>query len=517
MFKRFILNQTSPSCLFKLDLNIAIARNDYKLFHVSNAPTLSTVNVKRFKKTQEKNKKLISINNKPSILIRAQMTVGELASSLNRPSEHVFDCLDKLNYVYGNKRDSFRLNMDLIIKIVKLSGFRHRFDETKKIDLDEKIIELMEKDDSHSKRSPPKPSDLIRRSPVVTIMGHVDHGKTTLLDSLRGSNVVEKEFGGITQHIGAFNTRLSSLDDKRERAITFLDTPGHAAFSAMRSRGAKVTDIVVLVIAAEDGVMAQTIESIEHAKGTSCKIIVAINKIDKVNEEQVKKVKRELLNYDLIPEEMGGEVQVVPISALKKINLDLLKEEIWARSEIMDLKGDPNGLVEGYIIESTQDLHKGKLATVLIKRGTLKKGDFLVAGQSWCKVKFIYDENSKNLEKASLSQAVQIMGWKEVPHSGDEVVQVSSESRAKELVEIRNQIEALKKQKSESEIIEKKRTEHNNLYRDKHMVGLAPVLLGVFVFLNLKRFIKSVVWPISDVNLFFINFLDRSKGASDIS
>jgi translation initiation factor IF-2 len=291
-----------------------------------------------------------------------------------------------------------------------------------------------------------------------------------LLDSLRGSHIVEKEFGGITQHIGAFNVKLASRDEKnvvKERSITFLDTPGHAAFSMMRSRGAKITDIVVLVIAAEDGVMAQTEESIEHAKKSGCPIIVAINKIDKVNEERIERVKKELLKYELIPEEMGGDVQIVPISALKKINLDLLKEEIWAQSEIMDLKGDAKGLVEGYIIESTQDQHKGKLATVLIQRGNLKRGDYLVAGHSWCKVKSISDENSKTLNQAALSQAVQVMGWKELPHPGDEVIQVENEHKAKEIIEIRLKKDEIKKQRADAQEIKRKREEHTKIYREK--------------------------------------------------
>jgi translation initiation factor IF-2 len=223
----------------------------------------------------------------------------------------------------------------------------------------------------------------------------------------------------------------------------------------MRARGAKVTDIVVLVIAAEDGVMAQTEESIYHAKESGCPIIVAINKIDKASPAQIERVKRDLLKYDLIPEDMGGDVQVVPISALKGTNLDLLKEEIWAQSEVMELTGDPRGLVEGYIIESTQDEHKGKLATVLIQRGTLKRGDFIVAGHSWCKVKLLSDENSQNLQNASLSQAVQVMGWKELPSPGDEVLQVQSEQIVKHLVDVRHKKLVVQRQKSDAEEIKK--------------------------------------------------------------
>jgi translation initiation factor IF-2 len=223
----------------------------------------------------------------------------------------------------------------------------------------------------------------------------------------------------------------------------------------MRARGAKVTDIVVLVIAAEDGVMAQTEESISHAKESGCPIIVAINKIDKASPAQIDRVKRDLLKYELIPEDMGGDVQVVPISALKGTNLDRLKEEIWAQSEVMELTGDPRGLVEGYIIESTQDEHKGKLATVLIQRGTLKRGDYVVAGNSWCKVKLLSDENSQNLQTASLSQAVQIMGWKELPSPGDEVLQVQTEHIAKHIVDVRHKKLVALRQKSDAEEIKK--------------------------------------------------------------
>ena len=221
-----------------------------------------------------------------------------------------------------------------------------------------------------------------------------------------------------------------------------------------------------------------------------CQIIVAINKIDKVSQEQITKVKRELLKYNLIPEENGGEIQVVPISALKKTNLDILKEEIWIKAEIMDLKGDPKGLVEGYIIESTQDIHKGKLATLLIQRGTLKKGDYLIAGSTWCKVKSIFDENSKSLASASLSQAVQLMGWKELPAAGDEVFQVQNESVLKEIINVREEILKARKLKIDSLEIAKKRSEERKIYKDGHK---NRILLGksrIFDFYT-DRFIKQ--------------------------
>ena len=410
--------------------------------------------------------KLAKKRQQMSIPVKKSMSVRELADVMGKPSTHVFDCLAHLNYPMRSRRESYVLNdFDLIVKIVQLSGFRHKMSEEAKIDYETLIGEIDAREEAIIKRKAPVISELVRRPPVVTIMGHVDHGKTTLLDALRGSHLVEHEFGGITQHIGAFNVRLAASDSNTQRNITFLDTPGHAAFSTMRSRGAKVTDIVVLVVAAEDSIMAQTIESIEHAKASNCPIIVAINKIDKASEAQVAKVKQDLLSQNLIPEEMGGEVQVVPISALKKINLDRLKEEIWAKAEMLELSGDKKGKVEGYVIESTLDVHRGKLATVLVKRGTLKRGSFLVAGKSWCKVKFLLDENAVNLTEASLSQAVQVMGWKELPHSGEEVIEVDSEHKAKELVELREKKEALNKQKEDAEAIKAKREEHNQKYR----------------------------------------------------
>jgi translation initiation factor IF-2 len=248
----------------------------------------------------------------------------------------------------------------------------------------------------------------------------------------------------------------------------------------MRSRGAKLTDIVVLVIAAEDGVMEQTIESINHAKATKCPIIVAINKIDKCTPKQVDEVKRELLKHGLIAEELGGDVQVVPISALKKTNLEMLKEEIWTRAEVMELTGDPKGLVEGYVIESTQDLHRGKMATVIVNRGTLSRGDYLVSGKSWCKVKLMLDEKGASVSQAGLSQAVQVVGWREMPNAGDECLQVDSEHRAKEICEVREKIDELRRQRADSEVIDEKRRQHDQEYKMKVKERIKVKLMSNF-------------------------------------
>ena len=420
------------------------------------------------KRARDIQQKLSKRRQLPAVTVKYSMTVRELAEVMDRTTTDVFNTLDHLKYAMRSRRDTHTINnFDLIVKILNLMGFRHKLEEGSAVSYDQMIAELEAEEKLLTKRIPPSGLSLVPRPPVVTIMGHVDHGKTTLIDSLRGSNIVDQEFGGITQHIGAFNVRLVSSLDSSTQMITFLDTPGHAAFSTMRSRGAQVTDIVVLVVAAEDSIMAQTIESIKYAKASHCPIIVAINKIDKATETQIAHVKRDLLAHELIPEEMGGEVQVVPISALKKTNLELLKEEILAKAEVLELCGDPKGLVEGYVLESTMNPHKGKLATVLIKRGTLKRGAFLVAGDSWCRVKSLSDENSKSLVEASLSQPVQVMGWKEVPNSGEKVIEVESEQEAKDLVELREKKKELRKQMEDMEVIRKKRDQDYKDYKSK--------------------------------------------------
>jgi translation initiation factor IF-2 len=275
------------------------------------------------------------------------------------------------------------------------------------------------------------PETLKTRPPVVTIMGHVDHGKTSLLDAIRGADVVAHEAGGITQHIGAYQV---SLPDKSK--ITFLDTPGHEAFSEMRARGANVTDIVVLVVAADDGLRPQTVEAINHTKAAGVPMIVAINKIDKP-EAKPQKVREELLQHEVIVEDMGGEVQDVEVSAKNKTNLDKLLEAIQLQAEILELKANPERAAEGTVIEAKLDKGRGPLATVLVERGTLRVGDVFVAGASSGKVRAMIDDHGRQVKEAGPSVPVEVLGLSAVPSAGDPFTVVENEARAREVAAYR--------------------------------------------------------------------------------
>ncbi|XP_015178131.1 PREDICTED: translation initiation factor IF-2, mitochondrial isoform X2 [Polistes dominula] len=361
------------------------------------------------------------------------MKVDELAIILKRD---IKDILSAASLSDKNKRYSFDSDINdpqILSSIVRKLGFRYKI-VPKPTDVQQK-----QEDYDAVVRPPPDESVLVNRRPVVTIMGHVDHGKTTLLDALRDTSVVDTEFGGITQHIGAFNVELITGEK-----ITFLDTPGHAAFTSMRERGAQVTDIVVLVVAADDGVMEQTIQSIDMAKAANVPIIVAINKIDKHNAD-ILRTQKMLQQQGIIVEQLGGEVQCVNISALKGTNLNTLVEAIALQAEIIGLKGDPTGLVEGVVIECRNDKARGKLSTALIQRGTLKKNSVLVSGTAWAKVRSMFDHAGKPVIQASLSDAIQIMGWRELPDVGDKILEVKNEQEAHTVIRYRQkQIDNIK-------------------------------------------------------------------------
>ena len=273
------------------------------------------------------------------------------------------------------------------------------------------------------------------RAPVVTVMGHVDHGKTSLLDALRKTDVAAGEAGGITQHIGAYQVNLSS-----GARITFLDTPGHAAFTSMRARGAKVTDIVVLVVAADDGVMPQTIEAINHAKAASVPVIVAINKMDKPEADPAR-VKNELLQHEIVVEEFGGDVLAVPISAKTGMGLDKLEETILLQAELLDIRANPDRAAEGIIVEAKLDRGRGPVGTVLVQRGTLRVGDIIVAGTEWGRVRALINDRGENVMSAGPSEPVEVLGLGGAPEAGDVMSVVESETRAREVTEYRQRVQ----------------------------------------------------------------------------
>ncbi|KAL7825681.1 hypothetical protein SRHO_G00334190 [Serrasalmus rhombeus] len=388
---------------------------------------------------------------KQEVEIKQSMSVSELAQAMNKDIDHVYEALLNTSVDLEHLEPNTMLGEKWIKEAIKRCGMKYKW---------AKIVETKVRENKDIQRQPPPDlARLVNRPPVVTIMGHVDHGKTTLLDSLRKSQIAAQEAGGITQHIGAFLVQLPSGE-----MITFLDTPGHAAFSAMRARGALITDIIILVVAADDGVMNQTVESIQHAKKAKVPIIVAVNKCDKPQADP-KKVKRDLLAYDVVCEELGGDVQAIHISALQGENLLELAEAIIALAEVLELKADPLGLTEGTVIESRTDKGKGPVTTAIIQRGILKKGCILVAGKAWAKVRLLFDVNNQAVAEAGPGTPVEIVGWKELPSVGEEILEVESEQRAREVVEWRTYTEEQNKLKEDQRVIVANQMQHQESYK----------------------------------------------------
>ena len=347
------------------------------------------------------------------VYIGDSITVKELAEKLDMSGTELVKSLMKKGIMAGINQS---IDFDTAVNI------NEDFDIIIEKEPEKDIMEETFKDE------PDNEEDLVERPPVVVVMGHVDHGKTSLLDSIRHSSVTSTEAGGITQHIGAYTVQIDG------KPITFLDTPGHEAFTAMRMRGAQVTDIAILVVAADDGVMPQTIEAINHAKAAGVEIIVAINKIDK-EAANPDRVKQELVEYGLLAEDWGGETICVPVSAVKKTGIDQLLEMIILTAEMKELKANPNKKARGVIIEAQLDKGRGPVATVLVQSGTLKVGDPIVAGSAYGKIRAMTDDKGRRVKKAGPSTPVEILGLSEVPSAGDGFYVAESDKQARQVAE----------------------------------------------------------------------------------
>lgn len=368
---------------------------------------------RHFKKKQPKPVQVQAPQEKiiKEVIIPETITVQELA---NRMAEKSADVIKRLMSLGVMATINQAIDADTAQIVVEDMG--HKFKRVADSDVEEGLTGPADTE-----------ADLKPRAPIVTVMGHVDHGKTSLLDALRETNVAAKEAGGITQHIGAYQIKVAN-----GQKITFIDTPGHEAFSEMRARGAKVTDIVVLVVAANDGIMPQTVEAIRHAQAAEVPIVVAINKIDLPGADPLR-VKTELLQYGIGVEEMGGECLCAEVSAKKRINIDKLVEAILLQAEMLDLKANPNHAAEGAVIEAKMEKGRGSVATVLVQRGTLHVGDILIAGKEWGRVRAMFNEHGRKVSEAEPATPVEVLGLQGTPMAGDTFVVVKDETQAKEV------------------------------------------------------------------------------------
>ena len=396
----------------------------------------------RGKKNKKKLQKDSEERNKQKIFELKEITIGEtitvkdLAAEMKKTTAEVIKKLFDLGIMAT-------INNSIDFDTAYLVASEFGITANKKEVVKEEDILFDDTEDS--------PDELEPRPPVVVVMGHVDHGKTSLLDAIRSTNVIEGEAGGITQHIGAYKVTVNG------REITFLDTPGHEAFTSMRARGAQITDIAILVVAADDGVMPQTIEAINHAKAAEIPIIVAVNKID-LPGANVDKIKQELMEYELVPEEWGGDTIYVPISAKKHINIENLLEMVLLVADVKELKANPRKQAKGTVIEARLDKAKGPIASILVQRGTLDVGDTIVVGTSIGRIRAMKNDKGQKIKKAGPSTPVEIMGLTNVPEAGDTFYEVKDEKMAKHLIERR------KRQEREQAIAEQSKVTLSNLF-----------------------------------------------------
>ena len=375
---------------------------------------------KRRNEEQEKMRRLqLEVAKKAPLVVKIpdEITVGELASRMKKTAAEVIKQLIKLGVMATVNQT---VDYDTAALVAMELGCK--VEKEVIVTIEERLIDDRED----------KPEELQPRSPVVVVMGHVDHGKTSLLDAIRNTNVASGEAGGITQHIGAYTVKING------KPITFLDTPGHAAFTSMRARGAMCTDIAILVVAADDGIMPQTVEAINHAKAANIPIIVAINKMDKP-EANPERIKEQLTKYELVPEEWGGETIICPISAKTGQGIDELLEMVILTAEVQELKANPNRLAKGVVIEARLDKSRGPVATLLVQNGTLKQGDILIAGTAVGRVRVMTDDKGRTVKTAGPSMPVEITGLAEVPGAGDIFNAVEDERMARQLVEQRKE------------------------------------------------------------------------------
>ena len=428
--KDFIKKDNKPAGKSKLKLKGPVDKRDFKLT-VSRALNVEEIEIKQRSLASVKRARLKEKKNKPEgeerkefkkvireVKIPEQITIQELSNRMAEKSSEIIKFLFNMKVVATINHN---IDKDTAEYIVKEFGHTPIVEEKPQLETN-KIKENFE-------------GEVKSRPPVVTIMGHVDHGKTSLLDALRDTDVVSGEYGGITQHIGAY--QIKTPDNK---IITFIDTPGHAAFTEMRARGSKITDVVVLVVAADDGIKPQTVEAIKHAKAAKVPIIVAINKCD-LPEKNISKIKNEMMQYELVAEDLSGDTLFVEVSALKKMNLDKLKESILLQSEILDLKASYSDSAKGVVIESKIDKGKGPVSTILISNGKLKKGDYFICGGTWGKIRAMINYEGKNVDVALPSMPVEILGMNGSALAGSEFFVTKNENEAKKLTELKKNSE----------------------------------------------------------------------------
>lgn len=391
----------------------AAEKKDRRVKEKAEAPEQKTIGRKARKMIQEEKRAAMLRAQKPKIKLEGQVTVAELASHLDLTAPQLITELMEMG-VMAN------INQPLTTETVELIAEGHGFDvDYTEDELEEELLAVREKDEDHEK-------DEVLRMPVVTVLGHVDHGKTLLLDAIRSANVISGEVGGITQHIGAYQVNIDN------NKIVFLDTPGHEAFTAMRARGAQVTDIAILVVAADDGVMPQTVEAINHAKAAGVPVIVAINKMDKPDANP-DRVKQQLAEHDLVPEEWGGDTIMVQVSALKGEGLEELLEMVVLLAEVCELKASPERIARGTVIEANLDKGRGPVATVLVQDGTLHVGEPIICGSIAGKVRAMLNEHGERIDSAGPATPVEILGLNDVPMAGDSFQAVDSERVARDV------------------------------------------------------------------------------------